>query len=127
MTPDDLRYTTDHEWVRRADDGSLVIGITDFAQNAMGDVVYLQLPAAGTQVVVGATVAEVESIKSVAEVYAPFAGSIVEANSRVETSPETLNLDPYGDGWLFRLMPEGAADLDSLMDAAAYDAHTATT
>jgi glycine cleavage system H protein len=126
MTPDHLRYTTDHEWVRIDDDGMVVIGITDFAQKAMGDVVYLQLPEVGSTVTAGATVAEVESIKSVAEVYLPFAGTISEVNGRIETSPEMVNLDPYGEGWLVKLRPDAAPDLGALMDAAAYDAHTAS-
>src|SRR6478752_3698107 len=126
MIPEELRYTSDHEWVRIESDGSMVIGITDFAQSAMGDVVYLQLPETGLTANAGDAVAEVESIKSVAEVYLPVAGTVTAVNETLTTSPELVNSDPYGGGWLLRLEPAEGTDDSGLMDSAAYGAHTST-
>jgi glycine cleavage system H protein len=117
--PDGLRYSKEHEWV--AVDGSRArIGITDFAQDALGDVVYVQLPDVGAQVAANATIAEVESTKSVSDVYCPVSGSIVEVNAALSDTPELLNQDPYGAGWIFVVEVSDAAELDGLMDAGAY-------
>ena len=119
--PDDLRYSTDHEWVRT--EGELVrVGITDYAQDALGDVVFVELPATGTEVAAADSFSEVESTKSVSEIYAPVAGVIVEVNSELSDAPEKLNEDPYGEGWICVMRPADASALDALMDADAYRA-----
>jgi glycine cleavage system H protein len=120
-TPDDLRYTSEHEWVR-VDGSEVVVGITDFAQDSLGDIVYVSLPAIGDAVAGGASVAEVESTKSVSEIYAPVAGVVVAVNDALAEQPELLNEDPYGAGWLFRVRVDDAAAVDGLLDAAAYRA-----
>jgi glycine cleavage system H protein len=120
VVPQDLSYTAEHEWVRDQGDGTLQVGITDFAQDALGDVVFVSLPAVGTQVSAGQVLGEVESTKSVSELYAPFAGEVVGHNDELESRPELLNSDPYGEGWIATLRPaEGAAPAD-LLDAAGY-------
>jgi glycine cleavage system H protein len=121
--PDDLRYTKDHEWVR-LEDGRVRIGITDYAQDALGDVVYVQIPTLGQQVVSGAAFSEVESTKSVSDIYAPVTGEVVEVNQDLADAPERLNDDPYGDGWICVLSVSDAAELDALLDAGAYRALT---
>ena len=119
--PDDPRYSSDHEWVRT--EGELVrVGITDYAQDALGDVVFVELPATGTEVAASDSFSEVESTKSVSEIYAPVAGVIVEVNSELSDAPEKLNEDPYGEGWICVMRPADASAVDSLMDAAAYRA-----
>jgi glycine cleavage system H protein len=121
MIPEELRYTADHEWIRRDDDGCLTLGITDYAQRALGDVVFVQLPDVDRAVATGEACAEVESIKSVAEVYAPVAGVVVEGNGALEGAPELLNADPYGEGWLMRLRPaDPGAEHPGLLDAEGY-------
>ena len=117
--PDDLRYTADHEWVRVEGD-RVRIGITDYAQDALGDVVYVQVPATGTAVTAGDSFSEVESTKSVSDIYAPVTGTVVEANDELVDSPQRLNEDPYGDGWLCVITVDDASQLDGLLDAAAY-------
>jgi glycine cleavage system H protein len=117
--PEDLRYTTDHEWVRQEGD-RVRIGITDYAQDALGDVVFVQVPTVGTTVASGATFSEVESTKSVSDIFAPVTGEVVEANEDLADSPERLNEDPYGEGWICVLSVADAAELEGLMDAAAY-------
>ena len=119
--PQDLRYSREHEWVR-VEDGRARVGITDYAQDALGDVVLVQLPEAGADVVAAATCCEVESTKSVSEVYAPVSGTVVEVNDALEDAPEQINADPYGDGWLFVIEMSSPADVDALLDAAAYEA-----
>jgi glycine cleavage system H protein len=117
--PDDLRYSTEHEWV--AVDGVRArIGITDYAQDALGDVVYVELPAVGLAVVAGSTCAEVESTKSVSEIYSPLTGIVVEVNQALDDTPENINQEPYGAGWIFAIEIADAAELDGLLDAAAY-------
>ena len=117
--PEQLKYSAEHEWV--AVDGSRArIGITDFAQDALGDVVFVNLPAAGTTVAAGGTCAEVESTKSVSDIYAPVTGEIVEVNGALDDAPEHVNSDPYGDGWIFVVEMTDPSELDALMDAAAY-------
>ncbi len=117
--PEELRYSTDHEWVR-IEDGKARIGITDYAQDALGDVVFVQVPEVGQAADAGATVGEVESTKSVSEIYAPLAGTVVEVNPDLEASPELVNSDPYGAGWIAVVELADPSALESLMDAAAY-------
>jgi glycine cleavage system H protein len=117
--PDDRRYTKDHEWALL--DGDRVrIGITEYAQDALGDVVFVQLPAVGTQVEAGGACSEVESTKSVSDVYSPVAGTVVEVNSELVDAPQRLNEDPYGAGWICVIEPAAGASLDALLDPAAY-------
>ncbi len=124
MYPDDLKYTSEHEWVRqRRDDAESVrIGITQYAQEALGDIVYVQLPDVGTELEAGAAVGELESTKSVSDVFAPVAGTVVGRNESLDQTPELINSDPYGAGWLFDLRPADLAALDDLLDAEAYRA-----
>ncbi|MGC9529895.1 MAG: glycine cleavage system protein GcvH [Candidatus Bipolaricaulaceae bacterium] len=119
MIPQDLKYTEDHEWVRR-EDGIVRVGITNHAQQELGDIVFVELPAAGQKVAKGDQVATVESVKAVGEVFAPLAGEVVEANQALEESPDKVNRDPYGEGWIFALRPDKLDELDGLLDAAAY-------
>ena len=119
--PGDLRYTAEHEWAR-ADDGRVVVGVTDYAQSQMGDVVHVDLPATGDAVTAGNPVAEIESTKSVSEIYAPVAGTIVAVNDRFGDAPELINTDPYGDGWLFAIEPDDASAVSELLDAEGYRA-----
>ncbi|MEX2292146.1 MAG: glycine cleavage system protein GcvH [Acidimicrobiales bacterium] len=119
--PEDLRYSTDHEWVR-LEDGRIRVGITDYAQDALGDVVFVDLPEVGATVAAGASISEVESTKSVSDIYAPLAGTVVEVNGDLADNPERLNEDPYGEGWIFLLSVADPAALDGLLDAAAYRA-----
>jgi glycine cleavage system H protein len=118
--PEDLRYTPEHEWVRVNDDGVVRIGITAFAQDALGDVVYVSLPAVGDTVSAGDACGEVESTKSVSDLYAPLAGEITGVNDALDATPELVNSDPYGAGWMYELRPADAGALDALLDAAAY-------
>ena len=120
--PQELRYTSDHEWVAVGADGTLRVGITSFAQNALGDVVYVSLPAVGDSVSAGDSCGEVESTKSVSNVFSPLDGVVTAVNGDLDTAPELVNSDPYGDGWLFDLRPSDPAAIDALMDAAAYEA-----
>jgi glycine cleavage system H protein len=123
--PDELRYSAEHEWARRLDDGSRVrVGITDFAQDALGDVVFVDLPAVGATVAANESVGELESTKSVAEMYAPVSGTVAAVNEALADNPELLNDDPYGDGWLCEIDMSDPSELDALMDAAAYTALT---
>ena len=117
--PDDLRYTADHEWVR-TEGSRLRVGITDYAQDALGDVVFVQLPEPGAVFEGGASFSEVESTKSVSDVYAPVAGTVVEVNTELADAPQRLNDDPYGDGWICVLEPADAGAVESLLDAEAY-------
>jgi glycine cleavage system H protein len=120
--PSDLRYTSDHEWVRVGDDGVVRIGITSFAQDALGDVVYVSLPAVGDTVSPGDSCGEVESTKSVSDVYAPLEGEVTATNAALDASPELINSDPYGEGWMFELRLADTSAVDELMDATAYTA-----
>jgi len=117
--PEDLRYSSDHEWAR-TDAGRLRVGITDYAQDALGDVVFVDLPTPGTTVEAGGLVGEVESTKSVSEIYAPVAGEVVAVNDALSEAPEQLNADPYGEGWICEIAPSDPAAVDALLDAAAY-------
>ncbi|MEO7556562.1 MAG: glycine cleavage system protein GcvH [Acidimicrobiales bacterium] len=119
--PEDLRYSKDHEWIREEGD-RLRIGVTDYAHDALGDVVFVQIPEVGTKVAAGDSFSEVESTKSVSDIYAPVAGTIVDVNAELAEAPQRLNDDPYGEGWLCVLEPEEGAAVASLLDAAAYKA-----
>ena len=117
--PDQLRYTKEHEWVA-VEGGRARVGITDFAQDALGDVVFVQLPDVGASVSASSSIAEVESTKSVSDIYAPVGGTVVDVNAALGSTPEQLNQDPYGDGWIFVLEMSDASQVDALLDAAAY-------
>ena len=123
-TPDDLQYTTDHEWLRRdeASPDQAVIGITDFAQDQLGDVVYLDLPAEGDEIRAGERFGEVESVKTVSDLYAPISGEVLAANGELEEQPELVNDSPYDEGWLIRVRIADESELDDLLDADAYSA-----
>jgi len=119
--PDDLRYSTDHEWIRvDAESSTITIGITDYAQDSLGDVVFVEAPEVGVDVAATDTFTEVESTKSVSDIYAPVSGTIAEANAALDEQPELLNSDPYGDGWIVKIEMSDPSQLDGLMDAAAY-------
>jgi glycine cleavage system H protein len=120
VIPDELRYTAEHEWVATAGGGPMRVGITHFAQDALGDIVYVQLPDAGTAVTAGEPLGEVESTKSVSEIYAPLSGTVVARNDQLADQPELINTDPYGAGWLVEIDPADQSSMDSLLDAAAY-------
>ena len=124
MYPDDVKYTSEHEWVRDPGehDGSVRIGITHFAQDALGDIVYVSLPEVGDTVTAGSTCGELESTKSVSDVYAPVTGEVVARNDALDATPELVNNDPYSGGWLFEVVPSDRAELEGLLDADAYQA-----
>ncbi|KAB2970297.1 glycine cleavage system H protein [Zoogloea sp.] len=119
--PTDLRYTASHEWIRVEADGTLTIGITDHAQEALGDVVFLELPEAGRVVAKEEAIAVIESVKAASDIYAPVAGEIIAANDAAVDAPESVNADAYA-AWLFKIKPANAADVDTLLDAAGYEA-----
>jgi glycine cleavage system H protein len=120
VNPEDLRYTEEHEWARR-EGARVTVGITDYAQDALGDVVYVDLPASGTRVEKGQPFGEVESTKSVSDLYAPLTGVIVERNETLESSPELVNSDPYGQGWMVVIEPDAPDEIGSLLSAADYE------
>lgn len=124
MYPEDLKYTSEHEWLRTPGEaeGSVRVGITHYAQDALGDIVYVSLPEVGATIEAGSTCGELESTKSVSDVYAPVSGEVVARNDSLDATPELVNSDPYGGGWLFEVVPADSGDLDALMDAAAYEA-----
>lgn len=121
--PTDLKYTKDHEWVRVHDDGTATVGITHFAQDQLGEVVFVELPSVGEEFSKGDSMGVVESVKSVSDVYSPIAGTIKEINEPLTDTPELLNDDCYGEGWLVRVNLKEKAELKNLMDASAYEAH----
>lgn len=120
MIPEDLRYSTDHEWVRTGAEGVVRVGITDYAQGALGDIVFVQLPGVGETIAAGDSVGEVESTKSVSEIFSPLTGTVTAVNDALESAPELVNSDPYGDGWMFELELADQSVLDELLDADAY-------
>jgi glycine cleavage system H protein len=120
--PTQYRYTREHEWIEAKGNGA-TIGITDYAQHELGDVVFVELPAAGTKLATGKTFSSVESVKAVSEIYAPASGEVMEANTTLQNKPETINTDPHGAGWLVKIKLSNPAELSSLMDAAAYEAY----
>lgn len=119
--PNNLKYTASHEWIRTEADGTITIGVTDHAQEALGDIVFLELPEAGRAVAAEETVAVIESVKAASDIYAPVAGEIIESNSAAVDAPESVNADAFGT-WLFKMKPANPTDIDKLLDAAAYDA-----
>ena len=122
MFPAELRYTAEHEWVRSPGEaeGSIRIGITNYAQEQLGDIVFVQIPDVGDEVTAGETCGELESTKSVSDLYAPVSGRVVARNDALDSSPELVNADPYGEGWMFEVVPADPADLGSLLDAEGY-------
>lgn len=122
--PEELKYTEDHEWVQVEGD-LVIVGITDFAQDALGDVVFVELPEVGTEVTAGKAFGVVESVKAVSDVYAPVSGTVEEINEELPDAPETINTSPYDDGWMIKIRISDPDQLDGLLDAAAYQAHTA--
>ena len=121
-TPSRMRYTKEHEWVQQTSEGKYRVGITDFAQAALGDIVYIQLPKVGERVLQGKVCGEVESTKSVSEIYAPLSGTILSVNSELDAAPEILNSDPYGAGWIIEVEISEQSQLDSLLSSADYQA-----
>ena len=124
MTPDELHYTPEHEWVQPTGD-RIRVGLTDFAQGSLGDIVFVQLPEVGARAEAGQPIAEVESTKSVSDVYAPAGGVVSGRNEALDASPELVNSDPYGEGWLFELTLDAALDPKQLLDASGYESHIA--
>ena len=120
--PDDFRYAPSHEWARVEDD-QVTVGISDFAQQSLGDVVYVELPQVGDEVNAGAEACVVESVKAAADVYAPVSGTVVAVNEALEEAPEMVNQDPYGDGWFFKVEPTDLDEMDDLLDADGYEQH----
>ncbi len=121
LVPEELRYTSDHEWVR-SEGANWRIGVTDYAQDALGDVVFVQLPDPGAHYAAGDSVGEVESTKSVSDIYIPLGGSVVEANTELSATPQLLNQDPYGEGWIALIEPDDPGAFEGLLDAEAYRA-----
>jgi glycine cleavage system H protein len=126
VIPADLHYTAEHEWVRVGEGGRVRLGITHFAQDALGDVVFVSLPELGRSVAAGDPLGEVESTKSVSEIYAPIAGEVVARNDALESNPDLINSDPYGEGWIAEITPAGADPTSGLLDAAGYQALTSS-
>ncbi len=122
--PEDLRYTENHEWVRTESDGAVTVGISEYAQDALGDIVYVDLPDVGRSVEAGESIAEVESTKSVNDVYAPISGVVASVNEPLMDAPELVNTDPFGAGWFVTITPADGENLEALMDAVAYTAFT---
>lgn len=118
--PDDLKYTKTHEWVKQEADGTLTVGITDHAQNLLGDMVFVELPEAGSDYNTGDDCAVVESVKAASDVYCPVSGEIIETNDAIVDAPEIVNQDPFGDGWLFKVKPADAGEIEDLLNAEAY-------
>ena len=118
--PEELKYVETHEWVREDGDGTVIVGITDYAQSALGDVVYVELPEVDSEVEMGDEVAVVESVKAASDIYAPLSGTITEVNESLEGNPELINTDPYRDGWFFRLKLRDVEELSSLIDSESY-------
>ena len=122
-TPSELRYASTQEWARLEEDGTVTVGITDHAQDALGDVVFVELPEVGTSLAAGDDAGVVESVKAASDIYAPLGGEVIAVNEQLEDEPETVNTDPYNDGWFFKLQPDDTAELDELMAAEAYQQH----
>jgi glycine cleavage system H protein len=120
--PAELKYSKSHEWVRRESDGSVTVGITDHAQDLLGDMVFVELPEPGRELQAGQECAVVESVKAASDVYSPISGEVVAVNEAISDSPELVNKEPYGEGWMMRIKPTAASDVDALMDADAYQA-----
>lgn len=121
-SPSELKYASSHEWARLEDDGTVTVGISDHAQDALGDVVFVELPEVGNTYSAGEEVAVVESVKAASDIYAPVAGEVIAVNEALQDSPEIINESPYDDGWFFKLQPSEVGELENLLDAEAYDA-----
>ena len=119
-TPSELKYASSHEWARLEEDGTVTVGISDHAQDALGDVVFVELPEVGSALAAGEEAGVVESVKAASDIYAPLAGEVIAVNEQLEDEPETVNSDPYNDGWIFRLQPADASELDALLSAEDY-------
>lgn len=122
QTPSELRYASTHEWARLEDDGTVTVGITDHAQEALGDVVYVETPELGVTLAAGDEAGVVESVKAASDIYSPVGGEVIAVNEKLEDEPETVNAEPYEDGWFFRIQPSDEADLEQLLSADEYDA-----
>ncbi len=120
QVPTDLRYAKSHEWVKRESDGTVVIGITDYAQNSLGDITYVQTPRIGARLKLGEVYGVVESVKAASDLYAPISGEVIAVNGELEQKPEAVNREPYEAGWMLRLKPDNPAEIDALLDASAY-------
>jgi glycine cleavage system H protein len=118
--PAELRYAKSHEWLKRESDGNVTVGITDYAQNSLGDITYVQMPKVGATLKAGETFGVVESVKAASDLYAPIAGTVVAVNTALDSAPETVNKAPYDEGWMMKMKPADAAAIDGLLDAAAY-------
>jgi glycine cleavage system H protein len=118
--PAELRYAKSHEWLKLESDGTAIVGITDYAQNSLGDITYVQVPKIGATLKAGETFGVVESVKAASDLYAPIAGTVIAVNSVLDAAPETVNQSPYGDGWMMKMKPADPAAVESLLDAAAY-------
>jgi glycine cleavage system H protein len=118
--PNDLKYIKSHEWIKKLPDGSVLIGITDHAQQQLGDLVFVEVPKAGRSVAAGEACAVVESVKAASDVYSPLSGEVIEANAALADAPEILNSDPYGKGWMWKLKPSNPSEFNTLLDAAGY-------
>lgn len=119
-TPNELKYAASHEWARIEEDGTITVGITDHAQDALGDVVFVELPEVGVVLVAGQEAGVVESVKAASDVYAPVSGEVIEINSALEDAPETINADPYGEGWFYKIKPSDADEIEGLLTADQY-------
>ncbi len=122
QTPSELKYAASHEWARLEEDGTVTVGISDHAQEALGDVVFVELPEIGNSLAAGDDAGVVESVKAASDIYAPIAGEVIAVNAQLEDEPETVNSDPYNDGWFFKLQPVDAGELDNLLNAEDYQA-----
>ena len=125
QTPSELKYASSHEWARLEEDGSVTVGITDHAQDALGDVVFVELPETGDTLAAGDEAGVVESVKAASDIYAPVAGEGIAVDERLEDEPETVNADPYNDGWFYKLKPSDTSELDALLSAEDYQAQCA--
>jgi glycine cleavage system H protein len=123
QTPSELKYASSHEWARLEEDGTVTVGITDHAQEALGDVVFVELPDMGSTLAAGDEAGVVESVKAASDVYAPVGGEVIAVNEQLEEEPETVNSDPYNDGWFYKLQPGDATELDALLSAEDYQQH----
>lgn len=125
QTPSELKYANSHEWARLEEDGTVTIGITDHAQEALGDVVFVELPEVGDRLAVGGEAGVVESVKAASDIYAPVSGEVIAINEALEDEPETVNADPYNDGWFYRIQPDDTEELENLLSAEDYTEHCA--
>ncbi|WP_116368028.1 glycine cleavage system protein GcvH [Parahaliea mediterranea] len=123
QTPSELKYASSHEWARLEEDGTVTVGITDHAQEALGDVVFVELPGVGDTLAAGDDAGVVESVKAASDIYAPIGGEVIAVNSALEDEPETVNADPYNDGWFYKLQPTDTGELDKLLSAEDYQQH----